>query len=156
MATVRQMARQRALQLLYALEFADPRDEDFSVVERRFLAASPDHRRGWGPFGRELARHAHEERRELDDTIQPLLRGWRLERLPILDLICLRLALAELRHFADIPLRVTINEYIELVRQFSSEEATQYVNAVLDRLSADFKHKDFKASQPEPEAEEED
>ena len=144
MVNVRHMARQRALQLLYALEFADPEDEDFTLVERRFLNLSPSHRRGWGPFARELTRAANEQRHELDEAIEPMLRGWRLDRLPPVELICLRLALCELRRFPDIPLRVTINEYIELTRQFSGEEATQYVNAVLDRLAAQFPHKDFK------------
>ena len=52
------------------------------------------------------------------------------------------MALAELRHFPAIPLRVTINEYVELAREFSGEESTQYINAVLDRLARDFPHKD--------------
>lgn len=145
MTSIRHMARQRAMQLLYAVEFAQAESEDdYLEAERRFLSCDPSHRRGWGPFARDLARKVNDQRAELDKTIAPLLHNWRLERLPILDRVCLRMALCELRDFEDIPLRVTINEYIELVRQFSSDESTQYVNAVLDRLAREFPNKDFK------------
>lgn len=145
MISIRHLARQRAMQLLYALEFADMGgDEDYAVCERRFVNADPTHKRGWGPFARELAKKVYDERASLDEAIAPMLHNWRLDRLPILDRICLRMALCELREFADIPLRVTINEYIEIVRQFSSDESTQYVNAVLDRLAHEFPSKDFK------------
>ncbi len=145
MTSIRHMARQRAMQLLYAVEFAQPTcEEEYLETERRFLGVDPSHRRGWGPFARELARKVFDCRDELDKSIAPLLHNWRLERLPILDRVCLRMALCELRDFGDIPLRVTINEYIELVRQFSSDESTQYVNAVLDRLARQFPDKDFK------------
>ncbi|MEN6625476.1 MAG: transcription antitermination factor NusB [Candidatus Sumerlaeia bacterium] len=145
MTSIRHLARQRAMQLLYALEFAAVASEDdYVATERRFLAADPTHKRGWGPFARELARRSYDGRAGLDDTIGPMLHNWKLERLPILDRVCLRMALCELRDFPDIPLRVTINEYIELVRQFSSDEATQYINAVLDRLAHQFPEKDFK------------
>ncbi|MCE5228596.1 transcription antitermination factor NusB [bacterium] len=150
MSSIRHMARQRAMQLLYAVEFAQPANvEDYLEVERRFLSCDPSHRRGWGPFARDLSRNVFAKREELDNAIAPLLHKWKIERLPILDRVCLRMALCELREFADIPLRVTINEYIELVRQFSSDESTQYINAVLDKLAREFPNKDFK-SPPKP------
>lgn len=145
MTSIRHMARQRAMQLLFAVEFALPAGEDdYLEIERRFLACDPSHRRGWGPFARDLSRKVHDQRAELDKAIAPLLHKWTVERLPILDRVCLRMALCELREFDDIPLRVTINEYIELVRQFSADESTQYVNAVLDKLAREFPNKDFK------------
>ena len=151
---IRHLSRQRALQLLYAMEF-NP-SEEFTEVEHRFLNLHPSYRRGWGPFARALSQAAWEHRTELDEAIAPLLRGWSLDRLPRIDLLCLRMALAELRYFADIPLRVTLNEYIDLVRMFSQNESSPYVNAVLDRLSREFPQKDFRSSDapaPEPESE---
>lgn len=143
---IRHLSRQRALQLLYALEFNPPEDS-FAEAEHRFLNLHVSYRRGWGPFARALSQSVWEHRRDLDDAIAPLLRGWSLDRLPRIDLLCLRMALAELRFFADIPLRVTLNEYIDLVRMFSQDESASYVNAVLDRLSRDFPHKDFQSSE---------
>ena len=145
---IRHLGRQRALQLLYALEFAAP-GEPFLDVERLYLMADTSRRRGWGPFARRLAETAYTQREELDEAILPLLRKWTLDRLPWIDRLCLRMALCELRNFPDIPLRVTINEYIDLARLYSTDESPQYVNAMLDQLSRDFQHKDFQTNEPE-------
>jgi N utilization substance protein B len=139
---IRHLARERAVQLLYAMEFAGP-DEAIEDVERRFLAADKLHRRGWGPFARALARQAWAKREELDQAIRPTLKNWTLERLPIVERLCLRLALCELAYFPDIPLRVTINESIELARMFGNDESPVYINAVLDALARAFPQKDF-------------
>jgi N utilization substance protein B len=151
---IRHLGRQRALQLLYALEFAAP-GAIFLEVERLFLMADVSRRRGWGPFARRLAETAYTRREDLDEAILPLLRKWTLDRLPWIDRLCLRMALCELRYFPDIPLRVTLNEYIDLARLYSTDESPQYVNAMLDQLSRDFQHKDFQANEPDSESEEE-
>jgi transcription antitermination factor NusB len=143
---IRYLARQRVLQFLYALDHAAP-DEPLEQVERRFLAMDPSQRRGWGPFARKLAEEVHAHKDELDAAIKPLLRNWTLERLPRLDLLCLRMALCELRTFPEIPLRVTINEYIELARLFSTDDSPQYINAVLDQLAKEFPEKDFQVGE---------
>ena len=147
---IRHLARQRALQLLYAMEFA-PVGEPIESVERRFLAADKKHRRGWGPFGRELTRQVFGRRVELDDAVRPLLHNWRLERLPVVDRVCLRMAYCELKYFPDIPLRVTLNEYIEMARCFGNDESPVYINAVLDRLAREFPHKDFQVNESDEE-----
>jgi N utilization substance protein B len=139
---IRHLARQRAIQLLYAMEFAEP-EATLGDAERQFLNADKLHRRGWGPFARTLATQSYERRAELDEAIRPTLKKWTLERLPIVDRLCLRMALCELAYFPDIPLRVTINEYIELARMFGNDESPTYINAVLDTLAKAFPRKDF-------------
>ena len=141
---IRHLARQRALQFLYAFEYS-AKGSTFEEIEDLFLGSDQSRRRGWGPFARALARATAARRKELDTAIGPLLRHWKLERLPRVDLLCLRVALCELREFAEIPLRVTIDEYIELSRLFSTEESPQYINAVLDQLAREFPQKDFQA-----------
>lgn len=143
---IRHLARQRALQFLYALEFSSP-EQGFLEVQRLFLGADAGRRKGWDEFAEALAEKAYSERRELDQEIKPFLRNWTLERLPKIDLLCLRMALCELRYFPDIPLRVTINEYIDLSRVFSTDESPQYINAMLDQLAKKFPQKDFQASE---------
>jgi len=149
---IRHLARQRALQLLYALEYATPEDS-FQDVERLFLMADGSRRRGWGPFARQLAGEVFARRQELDKAIHPFLRNWTLERLPRIDRLCLRMALCELRFFPDIPLRVTLNEYIDLTRIFSADDSPQYVNAVLDQLARECPQKDFQRGQAVAEQE---
>jgi hypothetical protein len=75
-----------------------------------------------------------------------------MERLPLVDRICLRMAVCELKNYPDIPMRVTLNEYIEIVRLFSTDESPQYINAVLDRLAQKFPKKDFQIQQGEKNA----
>lgn len=119
------------------------RDMSCEELAHWIVAARPDRRRGWGGFARRLAELTWQQRHALDEGIQPFLRNWTLERLPIIDRICLRMALCELREFQEIPLRVTLNEYIDLAKRFSTEESPLFINAVLDRLSQQFPQKDF-------------
>ena len=148
----RHLARQRALEFLYALEFASP-DETYEAVEQRWLEGDKHRKRGWVPFAQQLARSVHERRGQLDDQVRPLLHNWKLERLPVIDRNCLRMAVCELEEFSDIPLRVTINEYIELSRRYSTDESPQYINAVLDPIARNYPEKDFqRKSTPDTEA----
>lgn len=144
---LRHLARQRALQLLYGLEF---NRASFEEGEQEFLGVNAQRRKPWGPFAHELARRTWEDRRNLDAEIRPLLERWNIERIPLTDRICLRMAICELAHFPDIPLRTTLDEYIELARLFGGEDSPKYINGVLNRFAERYAHKDFQRN-PEPE-----
>lgn len=137
---LRHLARQRALQLLYGLEF---NRLGFEEGEREFLGVNARNRKPWGAFAHELARRTFEDRRRLDSEIAPVLQHWKIERLPLTDRICLRMALCELEHFPDIPLRSTLDEYVELARLFGGEDSPKFINGVINRFAERFKHKDF-------------
>lgn len=143
---LRHLARQRALQLLYGLEF---NDLSYEEAEREFLAVNARRRKVWSPFASRLARLAWQQRHDLEREIEPHLKRWKLARLPLTDRLCLRMALCELKNFPEIPLRVTLNEYIELARLFGgTEDSPQFVNGVLDHIAAQFKHKDIGRDDP--------
>lgn len=144
---LRHLARQRALQLLYGLEF---NHLSFDEGEREFLGVNAQRRKPWGPFAHELAERTWKERSGLDAQIAPLLERWNIERIPLTDRICLRMAICELEHFPDIPLRTTLDEYVELARLFGGEDSPRYINGVLNRFAERFAHKDF---QRKPDAE---
>jgi N utilization substance protein B len=137
---LRHLARQRALQLLYGLEF---NRLPFEEGEQEFLGANAQRRKPWGPFAHELARRTYAERRRLDGEIRPLLERWKIERIPLTDRICLRMAICEFEHFPDIPLRATLDEYVELAKLFGGEDSPKYVNGVLNRVAERFPQKDF-------------
>lgn len=146
---IRSLARQRALQFLYALEFSR---QSFEETEASFIKTSGARwRKGWDEFTRNLAKTTYEKRKELDADISKTLKNWKIERLPITDRICLRMALCEFREFPDIPLRVTMDEYIDLARLFGTDESPQFVNGVLETLSKEFRHKDFTVEKNEPQ-----
>jgi N utilization substance protein B len=71
---------------------------------------------------------------EHDQVIEEAASNWDLERIATMDLLLLRMALAEARTFESVPLKVTMNEYIDLAKFYSTEKSGAFVNGVLDKL----------------------
>lgn len=71
---------------------------------------------------------------ELSAIIQPKLKNWDMDRVAILDLILLKMAVSELKYFPTIPVKVTINEYIDISKLYSTPKSKEFVNGVLDRI----------------------
>ena len=74
---------------------------------------------------------------EFTALIEPRTRNWEIDRIALTDIILIKMALTELIHFTQIPVKVTMNEYIELSKQFSSVKSKQFINGILDKLVAD-------------------
>lgn len=85
-------------------------------------------------FARTLARGVEAHREEIDARIKESLTGWDFGRLAAVDLQILRVAAYELLHCDDIPANVSIDEAIELSREFASGESSKFVNGVLGAL----------------------
>ncbi len=85
-----------------------------------------------------LAQTAWAHREELDASIAPVLENWSLDRVSRIDRIVLWMALAEMRYFKDIPHKVSIDEAIELAKQFSEAKASGFINGILDVLSKEY------------------
>ena len=71
------------------------------------------------------------------ELIEPKLINWEADRVAQIDLILLRLGVCELLYFPTIPTKVTINEYIEIAKQYSTPQSGHFVNAVLDKILKD-------------------
>jgi len=84
-------------------------------------------------FANALFEGAAKEMAALDEVIRKHADNWRLERLAAIDRAILRLGIYELRQ-GEAPPRVVINESVELAKRFSSEEASAFVNGVLDAV----------------------
>ena len=67
------------------------------------------------------------------------VKNWRLERINLLDLVIIKMGLTEIRHFTDIPCRVSISEYINIAKKYSTEKSYQFINGVLDAAIGDQK-----------------
>jgi transcription antitermination protein NusB len=140
----RSATRLAAIQALYALEVSgggvDRVIADF--VERRWAppdqaanAARPDE-----PFLRILVEGVVANRPEIDVAIEGALTGgWTLSRLEILLQAILRAGAYELSSQPDVPLKVVINEYLEIAHAFFAGKEPSLVNAVLDRLASRFR-----------------
>jgi N utilization substance protein B len=83
------------------------------------------------PFTRALVEGVEEHRRELDEEIAGLSKGWELDRIAALERNILRVGLYELRHRDDVPAEVAIDEAVGLARRYCGAEAPGFVNGIL-------------------------
>ena len=71
------------------------------------------------------------------ELIQPKLINWDAERVALIDMLLLKMGVSELLYFPTIPTKVTINEYIEIAKLYSTPQSGQFVNGVLDNVLKD-------------------
>lgn len=88
-------------------------------------------------FLRILFRKTIEENNELTRIMIPKLKNWDVERVAIIDKILIRMGIIELISFPSIPIKVTINEIIEIAKSYSSEKSGIFINGILDSISKD-------------------
>jgi N utilization substance protein B len=92
-------------------------------------------------FATDLLKTAIDKKIITEDIIKPKLNNWDPERIAMIDMILLRLGVCELLYFDTIPTKVTINEYIDLGKEYSTEQSGHFVNGILDNI-----HKEMVAS----------
>lgn len=85
-------------------------------------------------FGEALFRKVNENDAELLQVIEPTLKNWDAERVAIMDMIMLKMALCELTDFPTIPTKVTLNEFVEISKMYSTDKSKDFINGILDRL----------------------
>jgi N utilization substance protein B len=150
----RRKARALALQVLYAQDLAvisgsggeggDKLDQAVATYGERFeLDVDPEARE----FAQVLVRAASREPAAVDAAITTASRNWRLERMARVDRNILRLAVGELQNVPETPVKVVINEAVELAKRFGTAESPAFVNGVLDRVAHGLDRQD-----PEPAA----
>jgi N utilization substance protein B len=88
-------------------------------------------------FAKDLLATAMEKKTITEDIIKPTLKNWDPERIAVIDMILLRLGVCELMYFDTIPTKVTINEYIDLGKEYSTEQSGHFVNGILDHIHKD-------------------
>jgi len=128
----RTKARERAVQALYQIDVAAT---DLDEALSRFWKSFEPVEREVMQVAEELVRGVARHRRELDTAIEAVSQNWRLDRMARVDRNVLRLATFELLHRADVPVKVVINEAIELGKKFGSESSGAFINGVLDRVA---------------------
>ncbi len=133
MPAKRTKARERALQALYQIDVAA---EGIDDALGRFWKSFEPVEREVRELAEALVRGVAESRRAIDDTIERISTNWRLDRMAKVDRNVLRLAVYELLR-TDVPVKVVINEAIELGKKFGSESSGAFVNGVLDRVAAE-------------------
>ncbi len=127
----RRDGRVAALQYLYAWSMNPPANlANDLVVFFENCELPRDHY----AFGEELIHGVIEHAADIDARIKGLAHNWEFDRIAKIDLAILRLAIFEMLHRKDIPPVVSINEAIDLSKQFSNADAKRFINGILDRL----------------------
>lgn len=128
----RHESRQEAFCLLFEKTFTGQPIDDIieGATETRDLQVSE--------FTLTLAKGTEEHLAELDALIESKLKNWKLSRISKVSLAILRMAAFELQYVADVPMSVTINEAVELAKQYASEDDYAFVNGVLGAIAKEY------------------
>ncbi|MFC2101794.1 transcription antitermination factor NusB [Bacteroidota bacterium] len=79
---------------------------------------------------------------EFEERIKGRLKNWELDRIALTDIILIKMALVEFLYFPTIPVKVTLNEYIELSKHFSTAKSKLFINGILDKMVSDLIEED--------------
>lgn len=127
----RRDGRVAALQYLFAWSLNPPAD---LAGDLRVFFEGLEQPREHFAFGEELIHGVIAHVAEIDAKIKSLAQNWEFDRIAKIDLAILRLATFEMIYRKDIPPVVSINEAIDLSKQFSNADAKRFINGILDRL----------------------
>lgn len=131
----RHKAREAALQMLFAADLVKHDSDALTTCYwDEFGDAATDAKTR--EFADNLVRGTIKELQTIDDRIRTRAEHWRIERMAIVDRNVLRLAVYEFL-YEDTPGTVVINEALEIARRFSTFEATQFINGILDAIRHD-------------------
>lgn len=127
----RRYIRENAMKILFQIEVGKNNPDD--VLEEVINKKKNKKTKNELDFLKKLINKVMNNQVEIDSIIQQYTENWSIERLGKVDLVILRLALAEILYFEDIPHKVSINEAVELGKKYSTHESPAYINGVLDR-----------------------
>ncbi len=131
MAGARRKARAIALKALYEIDSAGHKAEE--AVERLLADAGLSEENC--AFVHELVSGVIKNRQELDQNIKKFATAWPIEQLAVVDRNILRLAIFELLFDNKVPVKVAINEAVELAKSFGGDNSARFVNGVLSSVS---------------------
>ena len=130
---VRRKGREAALKILYSMDL-NPVPGKNACAQILDYGEVPENAR---EFTRELVEETLGRLEEIDSHIQNASLKWEISRMAAVDRNVLRLAVSELTGDPPKPVRVVLNEAIELAKKFGGEESGTFVNGVLDRVRID-------------------
>jgi transcription antitermination protein NusB len=130
----RRELREKVLQTLYAYEL---NGEGLTVLMEGVLtdvSSEIDIN-----FAKQLINKVVANRMQLDNEIRERVANWEMERIALIDRLLLRIGITEIHYFPDIPPKVTINEVIEIAKEYSTSNSGKFINGILDAILSDLK-----------------
>jgi N utilization substance protein B len=129
MALTRRQIREKVLQVLYAQELSkDPIEK-----VKKDLLQDIDEKESF-TFAEKLIQYSIDNRQRYDDLIKTTVDNWDIERIALIDFIIIKMCLSEFFYFEEIPPKVSINEAIDLAKDYSTRNSGKFVNGILDSL----------------------
>jgi N utilization substance protein B len=127
---LKRRTRELALQMLFQMDLGTVRLKD---LEENFLpqASAPENAKF---MALQMVRNTWDKLADIDQQLRSLAENWDLARMAAVDRNILRLAAFEILYDADVPRSVAINEAIEIVKRFSTDDSSKFVNGILDKL----------------------
>ena len=110
-----------------------------SITEDQELEILPLWKEDEYEFTQNLFRKAVLQKEENDAVLQTYSKNWEKERLATMDSLLMNLAMTEALEFSSIPIKVTLNEYIEISKFYSTPKSNSFINGILDRIFEDYK-----------------
>jgi len=132
----RRIVREKVLQILYAYEMNKESLQPLSSEILKEVMEEIDKQ-----FAEELIRKVLSNIDDLDERIMQRVTNWEMNRIALIDKILLRIGICELLHFPEIPPKVSINESIEIAKDYSTAGSAKFINGILDAVLADEKNK---------------
>ncbi|MEF2559680.1 MAG: transcription antitermination factor NusB [Eggerthellaceae bacterium] len=126
----RVLARKHALQLLYQGEILDKNPR--SLIDERLLVPETQ---GLDEYVLMLLGSCEEHQDEIDERIVAASENWSLDRMPLVDKSLLRLATCEMCYVESVPVSVSINEAVNLAKEFGGEDSPRFINGILGRIA---------------------
>lgn len=137
MPQTRRHIRIKVMQILYAQSMnGDPIDS----VMKDLLSDVDDKENK--KFAEDLIYYILDNIKMIEEIVDNRVQNWETERMAFLDKLILKIGVAELLNFPEIPPKVTINEAIEIAKEYSSKSSGKFVNGVLDAILEDLKKED--------------
>ena len=130
----RRIVREKVLQILYAYEMNKESLQPLSLEILKDVTDETDR-----AFAQELIRRVLANIEDLDERIIQRVTNWEMNRIALIDKILLRMGICELLHFPDIPPKVSINEAIEISKDYSTAGSAKFLNGILDAILAEEK-----------------
>jgi len=124
----RRKSRENAIILLYQRDLLDKKVDE--IIENNLLAGIK-----YDQFALKLTKGVDRYRKRIDEMIMDIVENWTLERIAIIDRNILRVAIYEMLYEDDIPLKVSVDEAIEIAKSLGQKEDTpKFINGVLGKI----------------------
>ena len=130
----RRIVRERVLQVLYAYEM---NNESLQLLIDGTLSDIKD--KADKQFANDLINKVLIHIKELDEKIMERVANWEMNRIALIDRLLLRMGICEILYLPDIPPKVSINESIEIAKDFSTAGSGKFINGILDAILSDEK-----------------